>query len=270
MNQQAFHLNRRQFLTGAMAGSMVVAAGALGNPSRLKAAPSEGIDPTPETNHNLLYKTPWNSQEAGETAPFSLPALPYSQDALSPYITAETIGFHYGKHHRGYVRKINGLTEKNEYTGCTLEQIIRQTAGRKTTDQTNIYNNAAQVWNHTFYWRSMTPGGGGTPEGALPEKIASDFGTFDNFRTAFKTMAASHFGSGWAWLVYDKGTLTIEKTANADTPLAHGRVPLLTIDVWEHAYYLDYQNRRTEYIDTWFDHLVNWGFAEKNYSAAIG
>lgn len=266
MEKVAADLNRRQFLAGTMAGSALLATGALGAPSLLHAASGDGVPPEPRESYPLLYKTPWGTPSSGEKAPFTLPPLPYAQDGLAPYISAQTMEFHYGKHHQGYVNKINSRIENSEYAGSSLVQIIGQTAGKKDPDQTAIFNNAAQAWNHAFYWQGMTPDGGGTPSGDLLKRIESDFGSFDNFKTAFKNAAASQFGSGWAWLVLDNGVLKVEKTANADTPLAYGRMPLLTIDVWEHAYYLDYQNRRADYIAAWLDHLVNWNFAAQNLS----
>lgn len=197
---------------------------------------------------------------------FQLPALPYAEDALAPHISAETIGFHYGKHHQGYVLKLNDAIEGTEFDGQSLEEIIRATAA--SPEQAGIFNNAAQIWNHTFYWHSMKPAGGGAPTGALAERIAADFGGLEGLLDAFKAAAATQFGSGWAWLVLDGDTLKLVKTGNADCPLADGHVPLLTIDVWEHAYYLDYQNRRPDYIDSFFAHLVNWDFAAENYEAA--
>ena len=192
----------------------------------------------------------------------TLPALPYAMDALAPHISKETLEFHYGKHHQGYVNNLNKLVAGTPMADQTLEAIIQATAGK--TDQTAIFNNAAQVWNHTFYWNSLRPKGGGKPTGALMEHIEKDFGNFDAFKTEFAKAAASQFGSGWAWLVKDGDKLAIVKTGNADTPIAQGRKPLLTIDVWEHAYYLDYQNRRTDYIAAIMDHLMNWEFAEQN------
>lgn len=270
MEKVAADLNRRQFLAGAMAGSALLAAGTVGAPSLLHAASGDKVPASPRISRDLLFKTPWGTPGDSETAPFSLPSLSYTRDALAPYISADTIEFHYDKHHQGYINKTNALIEKTEYAGRTLEQIISQTAGENDPDRRAVFNNASQAWNHAFYWRGMTPEGGGTPTGDLLKKIESDFGSFENFRIAFKTAAASQFGSGWAWLVLDKGVLTVEKTSNADTPLAYGRKPLLTIDVWEHAYYLDYRNRRADYIATWLDHLVNWKFAAENYSTAAG
>lgn len=198
-------------------------------------------------------------------APFALPDLPWSQDALEPHITANTLSFHHGKHHNGYVTKINNFVDGTEYASKDLETIIKETSG---TDKTSIFNNAAQVWNHTFYWHSMKPNGGGEPTGELADKINSDFGSFDKFKEEFAAAAAGQFGSGWAWLVVDGGKLKVTKTLNADTPIAHGQTPLLTIDVWEHAYYLDYQNARPKYIETYLNSLVNWDFAAENLAKA--
>jgi len=270
MDQASKSINRRQFLAGAMAGSALITAGAVGTPSLLHAASGSKVPGEPAETYHLLYKTPWGTPGDSEKAPFSLPPLPFAQDALAPYVSAETMSFHYGKHHQGYINKLNARIENTGYAGRSLEQIIQWTAGEKDDERTAIFNNAAQAWNHAFYWQGMTPEGGGTPPEDLLKKIESDFGSFENFRTAFKTAAATQFGSGWAWLVMNEGALRVEKTANADTPLAHGRIPLLTIDVWEHAYYLDYKNRRGDYIAAWLDHLVNWAFAADNYRAAIG
>lgn len=268
MEKSTAIFNRRQFLAGTMAGSVLMVAGAVGSPSLSEAAPEKHTPPTPQLDYPLLYKTPWGTAGSSDAAPFTLPDLPYAPDSLAPYISPNTIGFHYGKHHQGYINKINALVEKTGYAGQSLEQIIQGTA--ENPDVSAIFNNAAQAWNHSFYWKSMTPGGGGDPTGEFSEKIISDFGSLDNFKTAFKTAAASQFGSGWAWLVVDNGVLKVEKTANADTPLAHGRFPLLTLDVWEHAYYLDYQNRRGDYIDAWLEHLANWKFAVRNFSTVMG
>ncbi|MFO7913379.1 MAG: superoxide dismutase [Desulfotignum sp.] len=187
-----------------------------------------------------------------------LPELPYKKDALAPHISARTLDFHHGKHHNAYVTNLNRLIEKSDLTGETLEAIIRKTAGHP--EQAGIFNNAAQVWNHTFFWHSIKPGGGGTPTGDAAKKIEADFGGYDLFVQQFKDAALAQFGSGWAWLVVQDGKLAILKTSNADTPVAHGIKPLLTVDVWEHAYYLDYQNRRGDYIDAFINHLVNWEF----------
>ena len=198
---------------------------------------------------------------------FELPKLPYAQDALEPHISAETLGFHHGKHHNAYVTNLNGLVAGTEFEGKSLEQIMVATAGK--SDKAGIFNNAAQVWNHTFYWHSMAPSGGGEPTGELAEKINADFGSYADFVDAFKKAGATQFGSGWAWLVLNKdGKLEVTKTPNAECPLTDGHTPLLTMDVWEHAYYLDYQNRRPDYIETFLGKLVNWQFAAANLSAA--
>ena len=196
---------------------------------------------------------------------FTLPELPYAPNALEPHISANTLGFHHGKHHQAYVTNLNNLIEGTELASQTLEEIIQAVAG--DASKAGIFNNAAQVWNHTFYWHSMKPNGGGEPTGAIAAKIKETFGDFEAFLKEFKTAGATQFGSGWAWLVLEGDTLKITKTPNADTPLAHGQKAILTVDVWEHAYYLDYQNRRPDYLETFFKHLVNWDFANANLSA---
>ena len=195
---------------------------------------------------------------------FSLLKLPYEENALEPVISARTLLFHHGKHHAGYVAKLNELVEGTPYGGRPLDEVVTRTA--KDPAAKSIFNNAAQAWNHDFYWRSMRPKGGGKPGGTLGGAIERDFGGLAEFRTAFAKAAAGEFGSGWAWLVADKaGTLKIATTDDADTPIVRGEKPLLTIDVWEHAYYLDYQNRRPDYIAAWLDKLINWEFAERNF-----
>ena len=198
----------------------------------------------------------------GNNMTIALPELPYAQDALEPYISANTLSFHYGKHHQAYVTNLNNLIKDTDLANEPLEAIIQKSTG--DTAKSGIFNNAAQVWNHTFYWHSMKPGGGGAPKGKLAEKINKDFGSYDAFKDAFKNAGTTKIGSGWAWLVLDGDTLKVTKTPNADLPMAHGQKALLTMDVWEHAYYLDYQNRRPDYITTFLDKLVNWDFAEKN------
>jgi Fe-Mn family superoxide dismutase len=194
-----------------------------------------------------------------------LPPLPYALDALSPHINAATLGVHHGKHHQAYVTNANKLIAGTAYAAMGLVDIVKATAGK--ADQAMVFNNAAQVWNHTFYWQSMKPGGGGKPTGAIASKIAADFGSYEKFRELFAQAGATQFGSGWAWLVLRNGKLEVTKTPNAETPLTGGAVPLLTMDVWEHAYYLDFQNRRPDYIATFLDHLVDWSFANKNLPA---
>jgi Fe-Mn family superoxide dismutase len=194
--------------------------------------------------------------------PILLAELPYPKNMLAPYISINTLEFHYGKHHIAYLEKLNGLIKDTELASDKLEAIIGKTA--KDTSKLAIFNNAAQVWNHAFYWQSMKKGGGGIPKGAIGSKIKTDFGSFDKFVEEFKKAALTQFGSGWAWLVIKDGKLAVMKTSNADTPIAHGIKPLLTIDVWEHAYYLDYQNKRADYVEAFVKHLVNWDFAESN------
>jgi Fe-Mn family superoxide dismutase len=191
-----------------------------------------------------------------------LPSLPYAENALNPIISANTIGFHYGKHHKGYVDNLNKLVAGTEFADLPLENIITATAGK--ADKTAIFNNAAQTWNHTFYWRSLKPKGGGEPPAVLQQKIEASFGTLDACKKELATAATTQFGSGWAWLVLDGNKLKVVKTANADVPMSTGLKPLLTIDVWEHAYYLDYQNRRADYIAAVLDKLINWDFAAEN------
>ena len=195
-----------------------------------------------------------------------LPTLPYSLDALEPHISRNTLEFHYGKHHAAYVTNLNNLVSGTDLESHSLDDTILAVAG--DASKAGVFNNAAQVWNHTFYWQGMKPGGGGAPSGELAAKIDADFGSFDAFKEQFKTAGATQFGSGWAWLVLGNGSLKITKTGNADLPLAHGQKALLTMDVWEHAYYLDYQNRRPDYISTFLDTLVNWEFVAANLAAA--
>jgi Fe-Mn family superoxide dismutase len=183
---------------------------------------------------------------------------------LEPIITAKTIGFHYGKHHKGYVDNLNKLIPGTEYADLPLEKIITGTAGR--AEKTAIFNNAAQTWNHTFYWSSMRPKGGGEPPAALKQRIEASFGSVDACKKELAGAAVSQFGSGWVWLVLEDGKLKVVRTANADVPLTTGKKPLLTIDVWEHAYYLDYQNRRADYVSAVLDKLINWDFALQNAS----
>jgi len=199
---------------------------------------------------------------AQAASPFTLPPLPYGENALEPVISAKTIGFHYGKHHRGYMDNLNKLIAGTVYADMPLEDIIRRTAGQ--ADKTAVFNNAAQFWNHTFYWQSLTPGGGGEPPAALKKKMLDAFGSVDACKKELAGTAVSQFGSGWGWLVLDGGKLNVVKTGNADVPFTSGMKPLLTIDVWEHAYYLDYQNRRTDYVKAVLDRLVNWEFALRN------
>jgi len=188
---------------------------------------------------------------------FELPALPYAQDALAPHISAETLSFHYGKHHAGYVAKLNAAVAADaSLAGKSLEEIITSVKG-------GVFNNAAQVWNHTFYWNSMSPSGGGAPTGAIAAAIDAAFGSFDDFKAAFSAAAGGQFGSGWAWLVQGKDGLEIMTGGNAANPMIQGKTALLTCDVWEHAYYVDYRNNRGGYVAAWWN-LVNWDFANAN------
>lgn len=196
----------------------------------------------------------------------TLTALPYGLDALEPNISRSTLEFHHGKHHAGYVTNLNKLVAGTDLEAKSLEDTITAVAG--DASKAGVFNNAAQVWNHSFYWQCMKPGGGGQPTGALADKITADFGSYEAFVEQFKTAGATQFGSGWAWLVLDGGSLKVTKTANADLPLAHGQKALLTMDVWEHAYYLDYQNRRPDYMTTYLEKLVNWDFVAANLAAA--
>ncbi|SDU40704.1 superoxide dismutase [Desulfobacula phenolica] len=191
-----------------------------------------------------------------------LPDLPYEKYALEPHISAKTLSFHYGKHHNAYVSNLNKLIEETDLKKETLADIIKKTVNN--ADTIGIFNNAAQVWNHTFYWKSMKPNCGGLPTGDIAAKINADFGGYENFIEQLKNAGLTQFGSGWAWLVMKDNTLEIMKTSNADTPIAHGFKPLLTVDVWEHAYYLDYQNDRGGYLDVFFNNLVNWEFVNSN------
>ena len=223
-------LSRRQFL---LAGTALAAAPLIGAPVVARAA-----------------------------APHVLPPLPYPDNALAPVISAQTIGFHYGKHHQAYLTNLNKMVEGTAMAEMSLEQVVRSTAG--VADKAGLFNNAAQVWNHTFYWNGLRPNGGGAPGKELALRIEKDFGSLDALRKELFTAASTQFGSGWAWLVEEGGKMKVVKTGNAETPLTRGMKPLFTIDVWEHAYYLDYQNRRADYINALLDKLINWEFVSKN------
>jgi len=207
------------------------------------------------------------AQDAASRPAYALAPLPYAEDALAPSISARTISFHYGKHHQGYVKKLDELVSGTDLAGKPLEEIIKASAGQ--LDKAAIFNNSAQVWNHDFFWKSMKPNGGGAPSGKLLDMIQRDFGGLENLKKQLTDAALGQFGSGWAWLVLDGTTLKVTKTSNADLPLVHNQVPLLTIDVWEHAYYLDYQNLRKDFVAAFLEKLVNWEFAQKNLEAAL-
>ncbi len=203
-----------------------------------------------------------NPNEVKQIMAFTLPELPFDKHALEPYISAETLEFHHGKHHAAYVTNLNNLVVDKPEAAMTLEQIIMSAEGP-------LFNNAAQVWNHTFYWNCMKKDGGGVPTGVLADAIVRDFGSFDAFIKEFTAAATGQFGSGWAWLVLEGGKLKVTKTGNADLPMKHGQVALLTVDVWEHAYYIDFRNARPKYVETFLQKLVNWDFVAKNYAAAL-
>jgi superoxide dismutase, Fe-Mn family len=225
-----------------------------------------------------LYSAPINQKETdmskmdtanssivpGAPSIQTLPPLPYAENALEPIITAKTMSFHYGKHHKAYVDNLNKLVAGTDFASLSLDKIITTTAGKP--ENTAIFNNAAQSWNHSFYWNSLTPKGGGEPPDALKQKIEASFGSVDSCKKELASTAVSQFGSGWAWLVLDGTLLKVVKTANADIPMTKGLKPLLAIDVWEHAYYLDYQNRRADYVNAVLDKLINWEFALQNIS----
>ena len=195
--------------------------------------------------------------KGGKMSTISLPELPYPKTSLKPHISEETLNFHYGKHHQAYVNKLNTLIENSSFKQATLEEIIKESTGA-------IFNNAAQVWNHTFYWHSLSPKGGGDPSLETKAILEKSFGSVESFKQQFTAQALGQFGSGWAWLVKTtEGALKIQSTANADTPLKQGHTPLLTCDVWEHAYYIDYRNSRPEYLKAFWN-LVNWDFLQKN------
>ena len=192
---------------------------------------------------------------------FTLPPLPYDKNALAPHISAETLEYHHGKHHAAYVNNLNKLIEGKPEASLSLEEIIKSSEG-------GVFNNAAQIWNHTFYWSSMKPNGGGLPTGDLAQAITRDFGSFEKFSEELTNAAITQFGSGWAWLVVADGKLSVTKTPNADLPMKHGQTALLTIDVWEHAYYIDYRNLRPKYVETFLKSLANWDFATENLKNA--
>lgn len=191
----------------------------------------------------------------------SLPPLPYADDALAPVISKETIEFHYGKHHKTYVDKLNDMIPGTPHADAKLEDIVRNSAGK--ADQKGVFNNSGQIWNHTCFWESMKAGGGGKPSGDIAKRIDNDFGSYDNFHKAFLDTAVGQFGSGWTWLIEDGGKLTVVGTANAETPMAQGKKVLLTCDVWEHAYYIDYRNRRPDFVKAFLDKLIDWDRANQ-------
>jgi Fe-Mn family superoxide dismutase len=241
--------SRRRFVSTALAAGTALLASRQALAQSAKPALADAgaaVAPSPTPSHATL----------------ALPPLPYAEDALAPYISATTLSFHHGKHHRGYFDKLNTLVEGTAYKGKSLEEIVKASA-RSKPDQ-KIFNNAAQAWNHNFYWRSMKPKGGGSPTGALKARIDKDFGSYEELKAQFSSRAVEHFSNGWVWLVLDKGKLKIVDTHDADTPLVHGLKPLAVSDVWEHAYYLDYKNARKDYITAFVDHLLHWDFVAEN------
>ena len=237
-------ITRRRFLQFAASGAAFA------------AAPGFASSSSPSLPTNPMKEPPMT---------FTLPPLPYAKDALAPHISANTFDFHHGKHHNAYVVKLNELVAGTEFEKASLEEIIL--ASSKDASKAALFNNAAQHWNHSFFWHCLKPNGGGKPTGALAAAIESDLGGYDKFAADFKAAALAQFGSGWAWLVKDAaGKLKITKTPNADLPLAHGETAILTCDVWEHAYYLDFQNRRPDFVQTVLDKLVNWEFAAANFA----
>ena len=228
--------SRRGFLGGAIAAGVAVAA-------RVGAST--------------------NTTETRGATMLQLPPLPYGESDLAPHISQETISFHYGKHHKAYVDNTNKMIDGTDLAGASLEDVIRAAAGKP--DKKGLFNNSAQVWNHTFYWKSLSPKGGGQPTGKLLDRIKSDFGDFAKFRDDLAKAAVTQFGSGWAWVVLEGGKLKVEQTPNAETPLTvASKKPLLAIDVWEHAYYIDYRNKRPDYVNAVLDKLLNWEFAAQN------
>lgn len=197
---------------------------------------------------------------------FTLPKLPYAEDALAPHISAQTMALHYGKHHKGYVDTLNKLLTGDPLADLPLALVVHQTHG--IVSRKAVFNNAAQSWNHEFFWKSMKPGGGGAPEGPIMEQIGRDIGGAAAFHEAFNKAAAAHFGSGWIWLTLSHGKIEVVTTHDADLPPVHWRTVLLCCDLWEHAYYLDYNNRRAAFVETFLDHLLNWDFANANLAAA--
>jgi superoxide dismutase, Fe-Mn family len=200
------------------------------------------------------------------TMPFELPALPWAENALEPFTSAKTIGFHHGKHHKAYVDNLNKLVAGTDLENKSLDEIVKGAVNDPA--RAGVFNNAAQVWNHTFFWHCMMPGGGGHPQGPVAGLIEGAFGSYDKFAEQFKAAAVGRFGSGWGWLVLDNGLLKILSTPNAENPLSKGQVALLTVDVWEHAYYLDFQNRRPDFVQAFLDHLINWQFVNENLAKA--
>ena len=249
-------LSRRQLVQGAAALTLGIGAARVAGACAAPAAAGSAAASTP-----LNVLVPQDGKGG-----FELPALPYPDNALDPIISPLTLSFHYAKHHKGYLDNLNRMTAGTPHAGKTLEEVIRAAAADPA--QKGLFNNAAQVWNHTFYWSSLSPDGGGKPQGELAERITRDFGSFERFAEEFARVSTTQFASGWGWLVVDgEGKLSVMSTGNADLPMLHGKRALLTIDVWEHAYYLDFQNRRADYVRLCIERLANWRFAASNLSS---
>jgi Fe-Mn family superoxide dismutase len=259
------HLTRRELL---LATAGVAALHTAATASAADAATASATATTPPSTAAAASPSAVTGAPVAPAVvgPFSLPALPFADAALDPVISANTLGFHYGKHHRAYVDNLNKAVAGTPYADMALDKIIAATYG--VADKSAVYNNASQHWNHSFYWRSLRPQGGGEPPAALRLKLETSFGSVDACRKELLTAATTEFGSGWAWLVQDGGRLAVVKTGNADSPASKGQRPLLTIDVWEHAYYLDYQNKRADYVAGVIGKLLNWGFAADNLGVA--
>jgi Fe-Mn family superoxide dismutase len=251
--------SRRRFLGQALTASAasLIAGRALAEPPK-PTPPTHPAHPPAPAAHPAA--TPPSAAPAAGA--LELPPLPYAQNALEPHISANTLSYHYGKHHKGYYDKVNAAIAGTPLAGKTLDVIVKESAKNKA--QQKLFNSAAQAWNHNFYWQSMKPKGGGAPTGELATRIEKDFGSYDKFKTQFITTGNDHFSNGWVWLVLEKNKLKIIDTHDADTPFAHGIKPVLVSDIWEHAYYLDYKNLRKDYLTAFVDHLLNWDFVAKN------
>jgi superoxide dismutase, Fe-Mn family len=270
MSRNDSSVSRRWFVSGVAAAGAGALLARAAHAQPAPAAPPGGVPPgaaPPPTGkvkpEAARPSAPAELSPAAVTPSVVLPPLPYAEKALEPYISGTTVGFHYGKHHKGYVEKTNTLAQGTPLAGKELEEIVKRSAkgGEK---QKKLFNAAAQTWNHNFYWQSMKPKGGGAPTGTLKERIDKDFGSYESFREQFTQTAVDHFSNGWIWLVLDKNKLKIVDTHDADTPLIRGQKPLLGSDVWEHSYYLDYKNARKDYVTAFLDHLLNWDFAAHN------
>ena len=264
--QHAPH-GRRSFIAGALSvgAASAFARSVLADPPKVAPGAATPAQPGHEQHHG---PTPPKAADPKAPVPtasaaLELPPLPYAQNALEPHITANTVSFHYGKHHRGYYDKVNSLIQGTPLASKPLEQIVKESA-KGGKDKAKLFNSAAQAWNHNFYWQSIKPKGGGAPSGELAKRIDKDFGSYDTFKSQFIQTAVDHFSNGWVWLVLDKNKLKIVDTHDADTPVVRGQKPLLVSDVWEHAYYLDYKNVRKDYVTAFVEHLINWEFVGQN------